>query len=187
MFKRFAAEARRAVVLAQLEARALNHNYIGTEHLLLALTVEDLGLATRVLAASGITRTVMRDQVVNEIGLGDAALSDSDAEALRAIGIDLEEVRRRVEETFGPFALSPARPCKKGSVGQIPFTPKSTRALKISLHEARRMGHNYLGPEHILLALLKDEKALAAKLIRRVGTTPQLIRRRLLAAMREAS
>ena len=75
MFARFTEPARQVVVLAQDEARALHHNYIGTEHLLLGLLREERGLAARVLAAVGITIEPARDQLKAIVGEGDAVPS----------------------------------------------------------------------------------------------------------------
>jgi ATP-dependent Clp protease ATP-binding subunit ClpA len=183
MFEVLREPARRAIELAQAQAREMNHNYIGTEHLLLALTMEDLGPATHVLAMSGITNEALRSQAVQEIGVGDTALTDDDAEALAAIGIDLQEVRHRIEKAFGPGALIPSRPCKKGRLGYLAMTRRSKRALELSHREATRMGDDHIGPEHILLALLEDNQALSVELIRRLGSTPELVRERMLAAL----
>src|SRR5438034_9525164 len=133
MFERFRPEAREAVVLAQHEARALHHHYIGTEHLLLGvLHGSDAG--TRALRRLGIELDDVRSDVLRLIGRGDPTLDD--AEALRSLGIDLDEVRRRAEETFGPGALDhrPRRPRRwrrRGTrsepvvSGHIPFTPRA--------------------------------------------------------------
>src|SRR5215469_3402404 len=70
MFERFTNQSRRAVVLAQEEARMLNHNYIGTEHLLLGLLHEGQGSAARALIAMDVTLGAVREQVVTIIGRG---------------------------------------------------------------------------------------------------------------------
>ena len=75
MFERFTERARQVVVLAQDEARTLNHNYIGTEHLLLGLLREEEGLAARVLGSYDVTIEEAREQVVRIIGLGDEVTS----------------------------------------------------------------------------------------------------------------
>jgi ATP-dependent Clp protease ATP-binding subunit ClpA len=185
MFERFTHGARRIVELAQIQARDLGHGWIGTEHLILALVSEDLGPSTHVLQAAGIDAS--RFKAALEADLGTANDWARDAEALRAIGIDLYEVRRRVEETFGPGALD-ARPqsCKKsGRWGHIPFTRKSKRALELSLREALRLGHRYIGGEHILLGVLRDRSALGTRLVEElVGDE---LRDRLLEEVRRAS
>ena len=105
MFERFDHDGREAVVMAQHEARALSHHYIGTEHLLLGV-LHGSGSGARVLRRLGIELEVVRGDVVRIIGMGPSeGLPADDAEALRSIGIDLDEVRRRVEAAFGPGAL----------------------------------------------------------------------------------
>ncbi len=116
MFERFTDRARRVVVLAQEEARMLNHNYIGTEHILLGLIHEGEGVA---------------------------------AKSLESLGISLEGVRSQVEEIIGQGQQAPS--------GHIPFTPRAKKVLELSLREALQLGHNYIGTEHILLALLEEE------------------------------
>jgi ATP-dependent Clp protease ATP-binding subunit ClpA len=106
MFERFTDRARQVVVRAQEEARSLHHGYLGTEHLLLGLGADDTGLAASVLARLGFDAGEARSAVVEIVGRGpEGPAPESDAEALRAIGIDLEEIRRRVDEAFGPGAL----------------------------------------------------------------------------------
>ena len=110
MFERFTDRARRVLVLAQEEARLLNHSFIGTEHILLGLIHEGEGVA---------------------------------AKALESLGISLEAVREKVEETIGPAGTAPT--------GSPPFTPRAKKVLELSLREALQLGHNYIGTEHMLL------------------------------------
>lgn len=184
IFVKYRDEAHEVVEVARREARQLRHNYIGTEHLLLALTATDFGIATRVLADSGVTAPRLERQVIVELeGPQDDDLNETDAQALANVGIDLHEVRRRIEETFGPSALDrpPLRPTA------TPLTDKGLRALKATSEHARRLSHRQVGPEHLLLALLDDENALAVKLICRLGTSPESLRDRTLAVLRETS
>ena len=124
MFERFTDRARRVVVLAQEEARLLNHNYIGTEHILLGLIHEGEGVA---------------------------------AKALESLGISLEAVRAQVEEIIGQGQSAPT--------GHIPFTPRAKKVLELSLREALQLGHNYIGTEHILLGLIREEQGVAARVL----------------------
>src|SRR4030066_904759 len=73
LFQRFSDRARRVVVLAQEEARMLNHNYIGTEHLLLGLIQEGEGVAAKALESMGISLEAVRSQVEEIIGRGSSA------------------------------------------------------------------------------------------------------------------
>ena len=113
MFERFTGRARQVVVLAQDEARALNHDYIGTEHILLGLLREEEGLAARVLESLDVT---------------------------------VDDVRAHVERIVGRG--------HEARLGQIPFTPRAKKVLELALREARSLGHNYIGTEHILLGSL---------------------------------
>lgn len=105
--------------------------------------------------------------------------SDIDVEALASVGIDLHEVRRRIEDAFGPSALDGPPPCRTGTA----LTDKALRALKATPRHARRLGHRRVGPEHLLLALIEDETALAVQLIQRLGTDPEVLRHQLLDAI----
>ena len=130
MFERFTERARRVMVLAQEEARLLNHNFIGTEHLLLGLIHEGEGVA---------------------------------AKALEQLGISLEAVREKVEETMGAPSTAAG--------GSPPFTPRAKKVLELSLREALQLGHNYIGTEHILLALFHDPEGQAAQLLQNHDVT----------------
>ncbi len=124
MFERFTERARQVVVLAQDEARALKHNYIGTEHILLGLLREEEGLAARVLESLDITVEEVRAQVARIVGQGDEV-----------------------------------------TTGQIPFTPRAKKVLELALREALSLGHNYIGTEHILLGLVRENEGVAARIL----------------------
>src|SRR4029450_2752558 len=112
MFERFTDRARQVVVDAQASARGLGHGWVGTEHILLGLLHGD-GIAARGRGGLGAPAAAVEREVLAEVGRG--PLGTGDAEALGAIGIDLEEVRRRVEAAFGPGALQwrPGRGCRR--------------------------------------------------------------------------
>lgn len=184
MFKRFTSGARSVVELAQSEARALGHGYIGTEHLLLGLLGEEHGIAARALRATGLTVDAVRDEVRRLVS--GSLISEPDAEALRSIGIDVERVRARVEESFGPGALERARfgGCRRGaSRGYVPFSCRSKKALELSLREALHLGHSYIGTEHVLLGLLREGQGLAMQILTGKGVRPDQLRRSVLAAL----
>jgi ATP-dependent Clp protease ATP-binding subunit ClpA len=187
MFERFTDRARAAVTDAQVVARRLGHGCIGTEHLLLGL-LETGGLAAQVLAGAGVTAAAVEREVLAEVGRG--PLGTGDAEALGAIGIDLDEVRRRVEASFGKGALHwrPGRDCRgeRPRLGHIPFSPRSKKVLELSLREALALKHRYIGTEHILLGLIREGEGLAMLVLTRLGAGPQLLRARLLDALRSA-
>jgi ATP-dependent Clp protease ATP-binding subunit ClpA len=138
MFERLTERARRAVVLAQEEAGHFNHNYIGTEHILLGLLREDEGVAARALAALGVT---------------------------------VEEARERVESIVGYG--------NEGPGPQVPFTPRSKKVLELALREALQLDHNYIGTEHILLGLVRENEGVAARVLSDLGVSPDDVRREL--------
>jgi ATP-dependent Clp protease ATP-binding subunit ClpC len=125
VFERFTERAKQVVVLAQDEARALKHNYIGTEHILLGLLREEEGLAARVLESLDVTVEEVRAQVARIIGPGDEPIVS----------------------------------------GQIPFTPRAKKVLELSLREALSLKHNYIGTEHILLGLVRENEGVAARIL----------------------
>jgi ATP-dependent Clp protease ATP-binding subunit ClpA len=139
MFERFTDRARRVVVLAQEEARLLNHNYVGTEHVLLGLIRESQGVA---------------------------------AKALESLGISLEAVRAQVEEIIGQGQMAPT--------GHIPFTPRAKKVLELSLREAKQLGHNYIGTEHILLGLIREGEGVAAQVLVRLGGDLSWVRQQVI-------
>jgi hypothetical protein len=104
VFERFTAEARRVVARAQDEALSLGHNYVGTEHLLLGLFGEDT-VASRAMESVGLTRAAVTGAVRAIVGECPELAPRPDPDALAAVGIDLEVVRRSIEASFGPGAL----------------------------------------------------------------------------------
>jgi ATP-dependent Clp protease ATP-binding subunit ClpA len=175
MFERFTDSAREIVVQAQEEARSLGHDYIGTEHLLLGAAAAP-GDAARVLAEHGATPDALRAAVRAEIGE-----STLNGEALASIGIDLDEIRRRVEAAFGEGALERRRPRR---AGHLPFTPRAKKSLELALREAIAGGDKHIGSEHLVLGVLRDEKALARCVLRRTGADADRVRDALRPARR---
>jgi ATP-dependent Clp protease ATP-binding subunit ClpA len=174
MFERFTDEARNVVVGAQQHARALQHGWIGTEHLLLALLDDPDGRPARLLAPWGVRRDSVADEVVRIVGRGEP---DLDAGALATLGIDLDTVRERVERTFGPGALSGRRSCRRvRSGGVAPFTARSKKVLELSLREAIAMGDNFIGAEHMLLGILRAGDGVAAGILGSRGVQPEAVR-----------
>ena len=174
MFERFTDRARHALVVAQVEAKELGHDFLGTEHLLLGL-LDGEGVAARVLRAEGIEGAEVRAAILARIGSGPAERRNvDDAEALAAIGIDLDQVRAAVEESFGEGALE-RRPLLVGSgrrgrrrsrvLGAPPFAPRMKKVLDLSLREALALKHGYIGTEHLLLAVVREGEGVAAQLL----------------------
>ena len=180
MFERFTDPARRVVALAQEEASALGHEYIGTEHLLLGLLSEREGLGGRVLTSLGLTLERARAETIGIIGTGAKGVQ-LDPDALATIGIDLDEVRRRIEAAFGPGAIERTRAgCGKAPGGRRPFTPRSKKVLELALREALSLRHGYVGTEHILLGLLREGEGVAIAILERQGLASRAVREAVL-------
>ena len=177
MFERFTSEARETVVGAQWEARRLHHGRVGTEHLLLALLGQDTP-STAVLARHGLTH-----DSVTEAVRGHRADDDLDAEALTALGIDLDAVRSTVEATFGPGALDRPSTGPRESAGHIPFSPRAKKVLELSLREALAMKSRTIADGHIALGLLREGQGLAMKVLADRGIDVPALRRDLTAAL----
>lgn len=205
MFERFTSDAREVVVAAQREARALDHDWIGTEHLLLAVLAGDGSPVRTTLEGLGVTYAGTRAQVL--LQLTDQVTGEDtgdEAAALRDLGIDLDEVRRRVETSFGPGALDDAvlprprrwfrrrRPaarggCRRGRAGNhLSFTPRSKAALELALRESVRMRSREITAAHLVLGVLRTE-GLAARVVTLLGVRPDDVRRALLDQMGRAA
>lgn len=129
MFDRFTERGRRVIIFAREEAEKRNNDYLGTEHLLLALLREEDGLPVLIL---------------------------------KKMGLSIEEIRMEVERTLpvGTNVLT---------FGEIPFTPRAKKVLELAIEEARLLGHNYIGSEHLLLGILREEEGIAGKILRSLG------------------
>ena len=141
MFERFTDQARQAVVRAQEEARGLHATRVEPVHLLLALT-RDAGRGGTALATAGV------DHATLVTALAPGAL---DADALAAVGVDLDRVRATTEAVFGPGALDRGR---RPLSGHMPFADGSKRALEESLRAAVRHKERRLDSGHLLLGVL---------------------------------
>ena len=138
MFERFTDRARQVVVLAQDEARALGHNYIGTEHLLLGLLREQEGLAARVL---------------------------------EFLHVPIEEARARVARI-----VPPTDEVVTTSSGYMPLSPRTKKVLELALRESLNLSHEYIGTEHILLGLAREEDGVGARVLLDFGADEETVR-----------
>jgi ATP-dependent Clp protease ATP-binding subunit ClpA len=172
MFERFTHAAREVVVHAHEEAAALGHAQVGSEHLLLAVATGG-GLP----AALGIDPDGLRAAVAATPGDG------LDARALATIGIDLEAVRRSVEESFGPGALAGPR---RGRPGRVRFGRSAKQALERALREALALRDRHIGTQHILLGLVGDPAGGAVQALRSCGSSAEAVRAAVLATRRAA-
>jgi len=178
MFERFTKEAREVATGAQRHARELSHHHIGTEHLLLALLDEACGAPAEILRRAGLDHDRVRAEIDRYLEGAVGRLGDADADALESIGIDLDAVKAKIEEAFGPDALQPTyyevrrglfgrrrRVARTPSLGHIPFTPRAKKVLELSLREALRLKFKFIASEHILLGLIREGEGLAMKII----------------------
>ncbi|MCW6009137.1 Clp protease [Micromonospora sp. CPCC 205371] len=201
MFERFTKPARDVVIGAQTEARELRHRHVGTEHLLLALLRGD-SIACTVLRDAGVHPEQVSADVQARVGAGPDPLGQADAEALRSIGIDLDAIRSKIEETFGEGALDQPHVCEEPRRGlfrrqprhvhsasprHLPFTPRAKKVLELSLREALHLKHSYIGTEHILLGLIREGEGLAAKVLTDAGLSLDELRTHVLDALDRAA
>ena len=178
MFERFTPEARRIVTGAFEMATELHHDALGPDHLLVALAGAGPNAATRALIACGFDPVRAREDLERIVGAYRDELDEVDAAALRSIGVDLDEVRRRTEASFGPGALERRRRWhgrRRSRVCGLPFLPKAKLALELSLREAVRLGQRSIGPEHVLLGLLRLDPT-STRLIGAQGIDPRRLR-----------
>jgi len=161
MFERFTDKARAVVVAAKTKAQERGDDQIRPAHMLYGLAATD-GVAARALTALGVDAAAVERELGQAGAAGGRALADDgddDAEALAAIGIDLDEIKRRIEESFGPGALGRVPLTPKGPLnwtgGRLPLSEQAKLSLVLSFREARAMHHNYIGTEHLLLGLVR--------------------------------
>ena len=129
MFERLTDRARKVMALANQEAQRFNHEYIGTEHILLGLVKEGSGVGANVL---------------------------------KHLEIDLRKVRLEVEKLVksGPDMVT---------MGKLPQTPRAKKVIEYAIEEARSLNHNYVGTEHLLLGLLREQDGVAAQVLMNLG------------------
>ena len=167
MFERFNDRARQVMVLAQEEARLLNHSYIGTEHILLALIREGDGVAAQVLKSLNISFQAVPQRLKEIIGRAQGAPTDHPPFTPHARKA-LEAASRQAEEIVGGGEAPPT--------SFIPFTPRAKKVLELSLREALQLGHNYIGTEHLLLGLIREGDGIAAQVLQKQGADGNRVR-----------
>lgn len=181
MFERFTPEARHVVTLAQQESRQLHHSCIGTEHLLLGLLDQPTTTSFQILSQLGLTHEQAVEGTIEYVGS-----DELDAKALEQLGVDLGAVREKVETAFGEGALdrpSSRRARKRSPRGHIPFTPRAKKVLELSLREAIALKHNYINDAHILLGMIRAERAVGTKIINNRGISPNVVRSEIKAVL----
>jgi ATP-dependent Clp protease ATP-binding subunit ClpA len=168
VFERFTSEARAVVAAGQDEARAWRAGSIEPVHLLLALSA-DPGRAGQILRAAGAGHDVLADAVARVGG-------PLDAEALAAVGIDLERVRVATEAAFGPGALETV---SRSPSGHIPFAEAGKRTLAEAVQAAARTRAGSIHSGHLLLGVLSVGDGVVDRVLRQVGADPADLRRRV--------
>jgi ATP-dependent Clp protease ATP-binding subunit ClpC len=145
-FDKFTERARKVLTLAQEEAQRFNHNYIGTEHLLLGLVREGEGVAAKVLANMGVELNKVRSAVEFIIGRGDRMV-----------------------------------------MGEIGLTPRAKKVIELAVDEARRLNHQYIGTEHLLLGLVREGEGIAAGVLESLGVSLDRVRAQVIHVLSQSS
>jgi ATP-dependent Clp protease ATP-binding subunit ClpA len=145
---------------AEAEARALGHNYIGSEHLLLALVARPTGSAAVALAQLGITPEQIRERLLAMLAKPSAPRLDP--EALATLGIDLDRVQARIEEAFGAGALEQTR------AGCMSIAPRAKLALAYAVDEA---DGRPVCDGHVLIGLVRSRESVAARVLSEFGVS----------------
>ncbi len=172
MFERFTRNARAVVLDAAQVARRAHAPEVLPTHLLEALVAIDGTLALHLLEDLGASRQELRQVVSRLVGAQPAVLDEDDADALRLLGIDLDDVMRRIERDLGG---------PSGSAGERRSTPRYSRsakkALALSLREAIRLGDRFIGTEHLLLGLVRAGDPLTLATLAAFGLKAVDVRR----------
>ena len=180
MFERFTDDARQAVAAARQEATELHHEFIGCEHLLLALSARDGTPAADALAAVGLRTPDLRERVIRLVGPGDATPDDEaiDEDALASLGIDLGTVRRATEAAFGPGALDRGGR-RRGPVRGVPFTKRAKKSLEIAVRTAVSSGDKEISTGHLLLGVIGQDDNTALRVLTAAGVETSALRQEL--------
>lgn len=129
MAKRFTENAQKIILIAQEEAKRLNHDYVGTEHILLGLCAIDGTVSHKILTGLGVSFRRVRQEIEKMVGIGDTIML----------------------------------------LGEIPFTPRAKKVLEFSVEESQLLDSEYIGTEHILLGLIREEEGMAGKILSNLG------------------
>jgi ATP-dependent Clp protease ATP-binding subunit ClpA len=175
MLERFTRNARDIVLRAHESARAAGAAEVLPAHLFATVVESDGTLAVHVLEDLGAPREEVRRVVHGLTGHRPAGLSDDDAEALRVLGIDLDDVVRRIEDELG----SPARPTSRARArhSRPRFARASKKVLELSLREAIRLGDGFIGTEHVLLGLVRSGDGVVLATLEAFDLAPDDVRR----------
>ncbi|MEV6207666.1 Clp protease N-terminal domain-containing protein [Kitasatospora sp. NPDC051914] len=156
MFERFTDGARRVVMQAQVEARELGHEQVGTEHLLLGVLHDPADPVAALLVADGFDHGTARAEILRLAGGG------VDGRALASIGVDLDAVRAAVESSFGEGALERRPADGRRDKSRHRLSAHARKTLELSLREALRLKHKEIATGHILLGLIREGQGTGA-------------------------
>ncbi|MFC0437337.1 Clp protease N-terminal domain-containing protein [Kutzneria buriramensis] len=178
MFEKFTDRAKRVLVLAQDESMRQGHDFIGTEHVLVGLAGVRDTVAGEVLHDKGVTTQSLRDEIARVLADSGVRPASPQAatEALASIGVDVEEIRRRADETFGPGKFHFPRP---------PFSPRAKKVLEYTLRSSVELGSATIGTEHILLGMLAEGQGVALTVLRNLDVDVDSIKPAVLARLGE--
>jgi len=129
MFEKFTERGRKIIIYAKEEAERRQNDYLGTEHLLLAILREEDSLPVAILKKMGLSIEELRMEIERNLPLGNNIF------------------------TFG----------------DVPFTPRAKKVLELAVEEARLLGHSYIGSEHLLLGVVREDEGIAGKILRNYG------------------
>ncbi|MBB5161693.1 Clp protease N-terminal domain-containing protein [Mycobacterium sp. AZCC_0083] len=186
MFERFTRSAKAAVVLAQESAGELNAREIGPEHLLVGAVQSAGHVLSAALGVHGLTTEAIRARLTVEDGDEEF---EGDAEALRAVGIDLHAIRDGIARNFGPDAWDDAfrkSGRRRRRRGHIPFTRSAKKVLELALREALAHKDGAIGCEHIVLGILRGGDKFTMGIITEHVSATQL-RESIVALLDEAA
>lgn len=181
MFEKFQKSAKVAVILSQEEAREMDDTRIGAEHVLVGVLDSAGAPLSELMGGYGLTADGVRDRL--RAGSEQPPMDEEDAEALRAIGIDLSQVRESVSKVFGPQAFDKAfekSGRRKARVrgwrpfGMIPFNSSAKKCLELALREAIAHKDNWIGCEHMVLGILRGGDPVALAVITERASADEL-------------
>ncbi|MGI5330645.1 Clp protease N-terminal domain-containing protein [Actinomadura nitritigenes] len=199
MGTRITGEGRQIAIAAQQQARRLGHPFIGCEHLLYGVACTDAQVGA-VLRERGVTPQRYEAEFLRLVKQ-DSAQDPFDEEALRAIGIDLEAVRTRIDAAFGPEALGDAassltrrrhgrrslhyrlrrrRSSGRNVTGHLPLTRRARKCLTRSLSKAQAPVTGRLAAQHIAVQLLDANAVLPQRILAAIGTSAPDLREEIL-------
>jgi ATP-dependent Clp protease ATP-binding subunit ClpA len=176
MFERFSKQSRFLVERAQQLAADQQTSHVRPEHLFRALLDDGESLACHVLAGLDASPEKVLPELAERVGRRVEGLGDEDAEALATIGIDLEEVLRRLGDV----------PSERQPRGRPRFTKESKKVLELALREAIALQHGYIGNEHVLLGLVRGGDPVVRDTLAAVNVTSKDLRAAVADAVRKA-